>query len=184
MKVYLDSGVFIDYLSGRGHMGSYLRTAQRRGRNPQQLLADAEACLGAILAHHAGVTSSLTCYEVEEAMYRELARATTGVPHADSYIIPAARAVITQVLVTVDQHKIALVDLTPAVVNAQCGNIELQKRGIRAADALHVTTALAEGCDLLITTDSSILSLDGVFKNVQGGTLRCLDTDGAAPLLA
>jgi hypothetical protein len=74
VKVYLDSGVFIDFLSGRGHAGSYLRSVDRRGRSPVRLLADAEACLAAILDRHDGMTSSLTCYEVEEALYRELRR--------------------------------------------------------------------------------------------------------------
>jgi len=184
VKAYLDSGAFIDYLSGRGPIGSYLRTSHRRGRTPQQLVADAEACLSSILARHTGITSSLTCYEVEEAMYRELGRSMSGVLHADSYIIPSARAAVTQVLVTVEQFKISLIDLTQTIVHAQCGNIELQKRGIRAADALHVTTALAEGADLLVSTDSAILALDRIFRNVNSGTLRCLDTDRAAPLLA
>jgi hypothetical protein len=42
---------------------------ERRGRAPARLLADAEACLTAILARRSGITSSLTCYEVEEALY-------------------------------------------------------------------------------------------------------------------
>ena len=184
MKVYLDSGVFIDYLSGRGHTGSYLRTAERRGRTPQQLLADAETCFSSILARHTGITSSLTCYEVEEAMYRELARSKTGVSREDKYIIPAARAAITQVLVTIERFSVSLMDLTKAVVEAQCANIDLQLRGIRAADALHVATALAEGSDLLITTDSVILGLDRVFRSASGTILRCVDTDAAIPLLA
>ena len=184
MKVYLDSGVFIDYLIGRGHTGSYLRSTERRGRAPARLLSDAEACLAAILDRHVGITSSLTCYEVEEALYGELRRSTTGVPNADRFIIPAARAVITQALVTADLFRITLVDLTSAIVSAQCGNLELQKRGIRAADALHFTTALAEGAEVLITTDADLIALDSVFENAIARRLRCVDTDEAIPLLA
>lgn len=184
MKVYLDSGVFIDYLIGRGHAGSYLRSTERRGRAPARLLSDAEACLAAILDRHEGITSSLTCYEVEEALYGELRRSAAGIPNADRFIIPAARAVITQTLVTVDLFRVALVDLTAAIVSAQCGNLELQKRGIRAADALHFTTALAAGAGTLITTDSDLLALDSVFESVGGRRLRCVDTDQAINLLA
>ncbi|MCU1350305.1 MAG: hypothetical protein JWO56_3335 [Acidobacteria bacterium] len=74
-------------------------------------------------------------------------------------------------------------DLTSAVVTAQCSNYELQKRGIRAADALHITTALAEGAELFITTDAALIGLDHVFETDAGSYLRCVDTDGAIPLL-
>jgi len=183
VKAYLDSGVFIDYLIGRGHTSSYLRATDRRGRPPARLLTDAEACLTAILERHSGITSCLTCYEVEEALYRELRRSVAGVPNADRFIIPAARAVSTQALVTIDLFKITLADLTSAIVTAQCGNLELQKRGIRAADALHVTTTIAECAHLLITTDANLIRLDGVLENATGERLRCVDTDQAISLL-
>lgn len=184
MKAYLDSGVFIDYLIGRGHTSTFLRATERRGRAPARLLEDAEACFSAILQRHEGNTSTLTCYEVEEAMYRELRRTTNEIPSADRFIIPAARAVITQTLVTIELFRIALLDLTSAVVIAQCDNVELQRRGIRAADALHITTALAHGAQVFITTDSALLALDGAFVNVSGAPLRCVDTDEALQLLA
>ena len=183
MKVYLDSGVFIDYLIGRGHTSSFLRATERRGRAPARLLADAEACFSAIVQQHEGITSTLTCYEVEEAMYRELRR-TSEAPNVDRFIIPAARAVITQTLVTIELFKIALLDLTSAVVIAQCDNVELQRRGIRAADALHVTTAIAHGAQIFLTTDGTLLALDNAFENVDGVRLRCVDTDEALQLLS
>jgi hypothetical protein len=40
VRVYFDTGVFIDYLSIRGN--AILRTSGRRGRAPAQLAADAE----------------------------------------------------------------------------------------------------------------------------------------------
>ena len=183
MKVYLDSGVFIDYLIGRGHTGSFLRATERRGRAPERLLEDAEACFAAIVQRHQGITSSLTCYEVEEAMYRELRRTTTDVPNVDRFIIPAARAVITQTLVTIELFRIVLLDLTSAVVIAQCDNVELQRRGIRAADALHITTALAHDAQVFITTDGALLALDNAFVNASGARVRCVDTDEALQLL-
>lgn len=177
MKAYLDSGVFIDYLVGRSHAGPYLRSASRRGRTPAQLGTDAEACLKKLATGHIALTSSLTCYEVEEALYAELKRSASGVSHGNRFIVPAARAVITQTLVTIDLFGIQLVDLTPAIVTAQCQNLELQKRGIRAADALHVTTALLAGADLLITADEDVLRLDHLLPTAGGTLLRCLDTD-------
>jgi len=184
VKVYLDSGVFIDYLIGRGHTSSFLRATERRGRPPERLLADAEACFSAIVQGHEGVTSSLTCYEVEEAMYRELRRSTTEVVSVDRFIIPAARAVIMQTLVTIELFKIALLDLTSAVVIAQCDNVELQRRGIRAADALHIATALAHDAHVFVTTDGNLLALDNAFANADGTRVRCVDTDEALSLLS
>lgn len=88
-----------------------------------------------------------------------------------------------QTLVTIEIFKITLLDLTSAVVIAQCGNVELQRRGIRAADALHVTTAIAHGADVFVTTDSDLLALDEAFVKTEGTRVRCVDTDTAASLL-
>ncbi len=184
MKVYLDSGVFIDYLVGRSHAGPYLRSASRRGRTPAQLGTDAETCLKKLASSHITLTSSLTCYEVEEALYAELKRSASGVSYGDRFIVPAARAVITQTLVTIDLFGIQLVDLTATIVNAQCQNLELQKRGIRAADALHVTTALLAEADLLVTADEDLLRLDNLLPTASGSLLRFLETDLAINFLS
>jgi predicted nucleic acid-binding protein len=118
-------------------------------------------------------------------MYGELVRRSPEATVADRRVfVPAARSLVTQTLGTVDSFKIKLSDLTRAVFVAQCSNLELQNRGIRAADSLHITTALAEGAELLITTDSNLIRLDNVFDNSAGATLRCVDTDHAVALLA
>ena len=183
MKAYLDSGVFIDYLIGRGHAGAYLRSADRRGRLPAQLGLDAEECLTRLAARHHALTSSLTGYEVEEAMFKELRKSTSGIPYAAKYIIPAARAVMTQTLMTIDNFSVELVDLTEGVIRAQCNNVALQMKGVRAADALHITTALLHDSDVLVSTDLAILDLDGELKTITGKTMKCLDTDAAIELL-
>lgn len=183
MKAYIDSGVFIDYLIGRGHAGPHLRSAARRGRDPAQLGLDAEACLIRLSKGHTAITSSLTCYEVEEALYRVLSRSAKGVAHSNRYIVPAARAVITQTLMTIDQFGIQVMDLTSETVLEQCKNVLLQMRGVRAADALHVTTALLNDVDLILSTDEDVLQLDGALQTRAGTVLRCLDTNDALKLL-
>jgi predicted nucleic acid-binding protein len=118
-------------------------------------------------------------------MYGELVR--RSLPHepiAKHLIIRVARDLVTHTLRTLDLFRIELVDLTRVIVTAQCRNLELQRRGIRAADSLHITTALAEGAELLITTDSNLIRLDNVFENAAGAFLRCVDTDHALALLA
>ena len=42
MRLYFDTGVFIDYLSTRGRANATLRSSQRRGRTPAQIAGDAE----------------------------------------------------------------------------------------------------------------------------------------------
>jgi predicted nucleic acid-binding protein len=183
VKAYLDSGVFIDYLVSEGHPGFYLRATKRRGRAPEHLRSDAEKCLTAIRARHSGTTSAVTCWEVEEAMYAELVRRSTADEVPKRRFVPIARDLVTHVLGAIDLFRIELVDLTRLIVDAQCSNVELQHRAIRAADALHVTTALAEGAELLITTDAELIRLDNVFETSAGVFLRCVDTDQAIPLL-
>ena len=185
MKAYLDSGVFIDYLVAEGGPGASLRSTKRRGRDPERLRTDAEQCLAAIRVHHGGTTSTVTCWEVEEAMYAELVRQSPGESsRARRRFITPARQFVTQAVTAIDFFQIELVALTRMIVEAQCNNVELQHRGIRAADALHITTALAESAELLITTDSNLIRLDNVFESSAGAPLRCVDTDHALALLA
>jgi hypothetical protein len=116
-------------------------------------------------------------------MYRELKRSASGVADGGRYLIPAARAVLTQTLMTIEAFGIELVELTQDVVLTQCQDIALQMKGVRAADALHVTTALLHDADLLLSADAGILRLDGEFKTITGKALRCLDTDAGMGLL-
>jgi predicted nucleic acid-binding protein len=185
VKAYLDSGVFIDFLTSRGQAFAYLRSTKRRGRDPERLRTDAEECLATIRDGHIGTTSAIIAWELEEAMYGELVRRSLpGEPITKHLIIRVARDLVTHTLLTLDQCRIELVDLTRVIVTAQCGHVELQRRAIRSADALHITTALAEGAELLITTDSNLISLDSVFENAAGALLWCVDTDHALSLLA
>lgn len=183
MKVYIDTGLFIDYLIFRGPVGSYLRTAARRGRSPVDLCTDAERCLSKIAQSHKGITSSLTYYEVEEALFRELARKTTGVAHARKYLIPAARSAMTQVMMTVELFSVDVIDLTHETIREQVKNVGLQMQGIRAADSLHITTAILYGADMIISTDEGVLALDSTLTSVHGAAVRCVDSDEALRFL-
>jgi len=73
VRVYFDTGVFIDFLSTRGSANALLRSAERRGRSPLDIAADAERLFEIVGKAHEGATSCLTYYEVEEALYRLLA---------------------------------------------------------------------------------------------------------------
>jgi hypothetical protein len=74
---------------------------------------------------------------------------------------------------------ISVIDLTAKIIREQCANVDLQVHGIRAVDALYVTTALVNDADMIITGDDHIISIDGSLSTTSGGTLRCVDTDSA-----
>jgi hypothetical protein len=57
VRVYFDTGIFIDYLSIRGSANSLLRSSERRGRSPADVAADAERLFGAVSRSHIGATS-------------------------------------------------------------------------------------------------------------------------------
>lgn len=142
MRVYFDTGVFIDYLSTRGSANALLRSSERRGRAPGEIAADAERLFENVSRAHTGATSCLTYYEVEETLYRLLAQSAKGISRADTLLIPAARSITTQVRIMVELFNISVLDLTPGTVRVQLQQLDLQTRGIRAADALHAATAM------------------------------------------
>jgi predicted nucleic acid-binding protein len=181
--VYFDTGVFIDYLSTRGNTASILRSAQRRGRNPAEIAVDAERLFESVSRSHLGATSCLTYYEVEEALYRLLTQSARGISRAETLLIPAARSITTQVQIVVDLFRISVLDLTSGTVRLQLQQLDLQTRGIRAADALHAASAIAFDADLLVSTDDALLQLDGILLNTRGCKILCQDTDSAIQLL-
>lgn len=183
MRVYFDTGVFIDYLSTRGTANALLRSAQRHGRAPADIAADAERLFERVSKYHTSATSCLTYYEVEEALYRMLAQSAKGISRADTLLIPAARSITMQVQIVVELFNISVLDLTPETVRLQLRELDLQTRGIRAADALHAATAIGFNADLLVSTDDALLNLDGLLVNAAGRRIICADTDRALEVL-
>ena len=183
MRVYFDTGVFVDYLSARGSTNAILRSAERRGRVPRDLAADAERLFESVSRKHIGATSCLTYYEVEEALYQLLAQSAKGVSQASALLVPAARSITTQVQIVIDLFNLSVLDLTPDTVRLQLQQLDLQTRGIRAADALHAASAIAFDTDLLVSTDQALLALDGVLANRRGSKIICCDTDFALAFL-
>ena len=78
---------------------------------------------------------------------------------------------------------ISVLDLTSGTVSLQLRQLDLQTRGIRAADALHAATAIAFDADLLVSADEALLNLDEILVNSQGCKIRCVDTDLALQLV-
>jgi predicted nucleic acid-binding protein len=150
---------------------------------PRDLAADAERLFENVSRKHVGATSCLTYYEVEEALYQLLFQSAKEVSQASALLIPAARSITTQIQIVIDLFKFSVLDLTPDTVRLQLQQLDLQTRGIRAADALHAATAIAFDADLVVSTDQALLALDGVLGNRRGSKMMCCDTDFALPFL-
>ncbi len=75
---------------------------------------------------------------------------------------------MVQVQIIVGIFSIQILDLNHITIDQQIRNVDLQVRGVRAADSLHVTMAILNGADLILSTDSDVQNLDGVFKNANG----------------
>lgn len=183
MKVYLDTGVFIDYLSRLVMGGSNLRSTNRRGREPIQLIQDVENVLTKISSSHTGATSSLTYYEVEEALFKQYSSVATGMTNANTFRILMARSIVSLTFNAVRFFRITTLDLTSAIVERQLNTIELHTRGIRAADALHVASAITFDAEMFISVDEDLLRLDGLVTNQSGVPIKFCDTDIALTLL-
>lgn len=182
MRVYLDTGIFIDYLSVRSGTGAGLRTSPRRGRSPSQLNIDAEKLLKTI-ATHEGATSVLTYYEAEEALFGQLSVSTKGISNAQAMIIPPARSLPLQVHTAAVLFNISVRDLTAATIKTLLSNFDLQTRGTRAADAIHMVTAIEFDSDIVVSGDSGILKLDRILMNKRANAVVCCDSDVALTLL-
>jgi predicted nucleic acid-binding protein len=175
VKVYLDTGPFIDYLSQRGIAS--LRTASRGGRALTQIHADIDRLMHRIRARHDGYMSTLTFYEIEEAYFKSLSANTRGVSNAATLVIPIARSATVQALTAARLFGITARALTPSVVEEQLRAVELQIAGIRSADALHLASALEAGVDIFVSTDSKLIALDGMLENSSGIKLVICDSD-------
>jgi predicted nucleic acid-binding protein len=176
-------GVFIDYLATRGNTNAILRSSARRGRTPTETAGDAERIFETVSRRHIGATSCLTYYEAEEALYRQLVESAKGVSRADTLLIPAARAITTQVRMVVESFRISVLDPILETIRLQLQQLDLQTRGIRAADALHAASAIAFDVDLLVSTDEALRQLDGILINSRGRKIQSRDTDSALQLL-
>jgi predicted nucleic acid-binding protein len=56
-------------------------------------------------------------------------------------------------------------------------------RGIRAADALHVATAIHFNAEVFISVDEDLLKLNTLITNNQGNVINFCDTDEALSLV-
>jgi predicted nucleic acid-binding protein len=132
---------------------------------------------------HELCTSALTYYEVEEAVYKVLRQETKGIEQAGRLCIPAARSVVPQVKIMVEMFCIQVLELSSSMVDEQLRERGFEIEGVRAADSLHLTTALKHGADLFISGDGHLLTLDSKFDNSVGKPLRVVDTGHALGLL-
>jgi predicted nucleic acid-binding protein len=103
--------------------------------------------------------------------------------NASTLRVLAARSIVPQTVTAVRFFGISVLDLTASTIEAQLNNVDLHMRGIRAADALHVASAINFDTEVLISVDEDVLKLDGVIKNRSGIPIKFCDTDIALTIL-
>ena len=89
-----------------------------------QATTDAERLFEKVSKGHIGATSCLTYYEVEEALFRLLAQSAKGISRADTFLIPAARSITTQVQILVEIFHLSVLDLTSTTVRIQLQQLD------------------------------------------------------------
>lgn len=183
MRVYVDTGIFIDYLAQEHPGASGLRSAERRGRSPLKLYDDAKTVLRTVADGHEGATSVLTLYEVEEALLKVLSSNIRGSERASALRVVASRPIMQQALIMTRQYAIAILDLTGEHAHGLSTETALMDRGVRAADGLHLMSACAFDADVVLATDRHLHGLDGVLLNRRNRPIRCLDSDEAHMML-
>ena len=183
MRIYLDTGVFIDYLIYRSQAGSYLRNKGRRSRSVTDLFNDATECLNKIKRNHEGFTSCLTLVEAEETLYTTELRRSKGIPDRRRYIVISSRSFSDQILTMIDLFGFQIVDLSSQIVNRKANDSAIHQRQILARDALHLVTAIIHNADIIISTDQDLLRLNTTLSNDNGLPIRCLDTNDANRIL-
>lgn len=112
-------------------LGFFLRRNDRRNRSPQELAFDASECLKKIKNSHEGFTSSLTFYEIEESMYKELDNSSTGIENKKKFLVSSSRPLIIQTLVIIEHFDLKIIDLTKDIIKKSVEEIELQQKGRR-----------------------------------------------------
>lgn len=183
MRVYIDAGPVLDYLAQAAPGASGLRSAPRRGRAPSALFDDAVTLLNRIRASHRGATSAMTFYEVEEALFKQVAANTRGFVNAAAIRVTAARPIVAQALVAADQFGLDIVRVDEETIRSLATDVVLSSNAVRAADGMHVRCAVAFDADIIVTGDAGLLALDGVVARPTGMTVQCCDTDKALTLI-
>ena len=176
MRIYVDTGVFIDYLWNRSHL-DILRTKGRNKRPREDLSRDSLECLDLIRQDHDGFTSIFSYYEIENTYYRRLIGNTRGISNRRDLIVMASRPVNFQLTAVLTRFELTILSLTNEIINQHQQNNILMQRGIRTGDSIHIATAIEGNIDLIISTDRDIKNLDNQISNKNGLLIRCLDTD-------
>jgi len=181
VRVYINTSIIIDYVSQHGLASQGLFTTGRRGQTVAQLYQNAKQVFERIADQHQGATSTLTYLEIEDVLYRRLN--LTGVAHAQTLRVIAARPIVMETWMVTKLYNVTVLDLTSAIVERQVRESELQRRGIRSADALHMASAIVFDADIVLAGDDDLLGLNNQFRNSSGDPIRCVDTHVALGML-
>lgn len=182
MIIYLDTGIFFDYLIERSHSESILRKNGRSKRDNEQLRNDVEECFKKFSGHTI-ITSCITFYETEDAMLKQLKNGEDNIDNRSKLILMSARTVLDQVSLVANMYNIRCIELTSDIFTGIVNNAVLKSNGVKLGDSIHAITAVNEKAELIITGDNHMKKLNEKLINSDGKRIRCLDTDEAKLVL-
>jgi hypothetical protein len=125
----------------------------------------------------------VTLFEAERTLFDALSAQLPAVPDRFRFLVTSARAISVQVLTAIRFNQITVDSLDVATFEQVVQNLELQQRGVRVGDALHIVSAVRCNAEIIVSGDAGILGLSGVFQNSIGQAIGCHDTDAVIPLL-
>lgn len=175
MIIYLDTGFFIDYFSGRSMVAVNLRTESRRGRKVDQIQKDSESILKKTGTHEL-ITSVTTALEYSDNTYDELKKFSKGLPDISVENVMKTKAETAVFYKRCEKEHIRLVPLDDKILLYALRNPEYDELEIK--DAIHVQTARISKANIIVSADSDLLKCDKTFDRI-----RILDTDGVLKLL-
>lgn len=175
MKVYFDTGFFIDYFSSRTMPAILMRTQGRRGRTIHQIQQHAQNIMYNISKHEL-FTSIISIEEYAILSYEHLNQTIKGTYNKKSFIRNIIKTESTKLFNLCIINNIRLIPLDNTIINDAITNEGYDKLDFH--DAIHIKTARDAKSDIIISTDLHLLSHNNIFDGI-----RILDTDEALKLL-
>ena len=180
MKVYLDTGFFIDYDSARNPVAISLRVAGRRNRSLRRVQTDAATTMDKLRLHHS-FTSTLAVIEYERAMFYSLHEMTRGVSSGQQNAEALSKFYAGLFLdIVCRQRHIRVIPLPANLIRA--ASVATRASSLELRDAIHLECAIGFDCDMIISPDEHFHRLDRRIT-ISGRPVRIVDTNVAVRML-
>ena len=174
MKIYLDTGFFIDYFSRRSMVTINLRVDSRRGRSIADIQNAADLVIKK-LSRHESITSVISSLEYADNTFKELKKFSFGLPDSTIENFMKNKLEVNILKKRCERDNIKIIPLDLDILTESLNNPEYDE--LEIYDAIHIETARTYKVDIMVSTDDDLLKYDRKFG------LRIVDSDIALSLL-